>query len=88
MAEKKGNLEKLIYDFRDTNCEVQLNGNWYRTTAREFRSWGGKRRIDGVEYNGTLYYYGTNKKVKKSPSEEKVIFISNKDPREGKHPRI
>jgi hypothetical protein len=87
MSEKKGNLEKLIYDFKDTNCEVQIKAKWYRTTAREFRSWSGKRRIDNIEYNGTLYYYGTNKKVTEEVKHEGVVFIGNKDPREDKRPR-
>jgi hypothetical protein len=87
MSEKKGNLIKLIYDFKDTNCEVQIKGNWYRTTAREFRSWNGKRRIDGESYDGALYYYGTNQKVQEELSGEGVAFINSKDPREDKRPR-
>ena len=44
--EKRGSTEKIKYDF-DTakNCQVELNGHFYRTTGREFRSWNGKRRI-------------------------------------------
>lgn len=46
MAEKTGNTAKLIYDFNTAGvCEVQIKGNWYRTTAREFRSFDGNRRI-------------------------------------------
>lgn len=46
MAEKTGNTAKLIYDFNTSGvCEVQIKGNWYRTTAREFRSFDGNRRI-------------------------------------------
>ena len=46
MAEKTRNTAKLIYDFNTAGvCEVQIKGNWYRTTAREFRSFDGNRRI-------------------------------------------
>lgn len=46
MAEKTGNTAKLVYDFNTAGvCEVCIKGNWYRTTAREFRSFDGERRI-------------------------------------------
>jgi hypothetical protein len=44
--EKTGNTAKLSYDFNTSGvCEVCIKGNWYRTTAREFRSFDGDRRI-------------------------------------------
>lgn len=46
MAEKTGNTDKLKYDFSTSGvCEVCIKDNWYRTTAREFRSFDGSRRI-------------------------------------------
>lgn len=46
MAEKTGNTVKLVYDFNTSGvCEVCIKGKWYRTTAREFRSFDGNRRI-------------------------------------------
>ena len=50
MGEKRGFTGQLIYDFRTEGvCEVLLkNGNWYRTTAREFRSFDGPRRLTMV----------------------------------------
>ena len=64
MAEKTGNLVKLEYNF-DTarNLEVYLPNlnSWFRVTSREFRSFNGKRRIQGKEYNGPIYLFGTNK---------------------------
>jgi hypothetical protein len=64
MAEKTGNTEKIKYDFNTAaNLEVfmpNLN-DWYRVTSREFRSFSGKRRINNVDYNGTVYLYNTNK---------------------------
>ena len=54
MGEKRGNLEKLIYDFDTSNvCEVGTTTDdgikWYRTTAKRFRSWDGPRRLTGPE---------------------------------------
>ena len=61
--EKTGYLVKLEYNF-DTarNLEVYMPGlkGWYRVTSREFRSFNGKRRISGQEYDGPVYLYGTN----------------------------
>ena len=66
--EKIGNLEKLTYDFNTaSNLEifmVNLDG-WYRVTSREFRSYNGKRRINGEEYKGVVFHYGTNKRANK-----------------------
>jgi hypothetical protein len=46
MAEKTGLTGKLHYDFNTAAvCEVCIKGNWYRTTAREFRSFDGSRRL-------------------------------------------
>ena len=46
MAEKRGLTGKLVYDFNTAAvCEVCIKGNWYRTTAREFRSFDGSRRL-------------------------------------------
>ncbi len=46
MAEKTGLTGKLVYDFNTAAvCEVCIKGNWYRTTAREFRSFDGSRRL-------------------------------------------
>ena len=62
--EKTGNTEKLKYEFETAaNLEVFMPNlkDWYRVTAREFRSFTGKRRINNVEYDGDVYLYGTNK---------------------------
>lgn len=64
--EKTGHIEKLKNDFNDSKLlEVYLPNldNWYRVTCRDFRSFDGKRRIQGEEYEGPLYAYGTNRKV-------------------------
>lgn len=76
MNEKTGNIVKLEYDF-DTarNLEVfmpNLNG-WYRVTSREFRSFNGKRRIQGELFKGNIYQFGTNKIINPKHSEENKI---------------
>lgn len=97
MAEKRGDLIKLIYNFNCSRCcEVNyLDDKWARVTAREFRSWNGKRRILNVdnpnesyyeEYVGPIYYYGTNR-INKKPKKQGLVFLQNKDPREDKRPR-
>ena len=65
--EKTGNTEKLKNDFIDSKLlEVYIPrlDNWFRVTCRDFRSWDGKRRIQGEEYEGPLYAYGTNRTTK------------------------
>ena len=67
MSEKKGNIEKLKNDFNDSKLlEVYLPklDKWYRVTCRDFRSFDGKRRVQGKNYEGPLYAYGTNRLVK------------------------
>ena len=39
---------------------------WEKTNPYIFRTWGGERRIDGQEFNGDIYYLGTNKIVEKT----------------------
>lgn len=75
MGEKRGNLEKLTYDFDTSKCvqgQYKTDGPWYQLTQREFRSFNGQRRIVTWdkqknpiyhEYNGPVFYFGTNVKV-------------------------
>jgi len=97
MAEKRGDLIKLTYDFNSVRCcEVSFDGEkWARVTAREFRSFNGKRRILNVdnpskayyeEYLGPIYYYGTNR-IAKKPEKMGTAFINGVDPRDAKRPR-
>jgi len=97
MAEKRGDLIKLTYDFNSgLCCEVSFDGEkWARVTAREFRSFNGKRRILNVdnpnkayyeEYLGPIYYYGTNR-IAKKPKEVGTAFLNGVDPRDAKRPR-
>ena len=97
MAEKRGDLIKLTYDFNSVRCcEVSFDGEkWARVTAREFRSFNGKRRILNVdnpnkayyeEYLGPIYYYGTNR-IAKKPEKMGTAFLNGIDPRDAKRPR-
>jgi hypothetical protein len=86
--EKQGQTEKLIYDFNTASCcEVQINNDeWCRVTPREFRSNSRPRRIlkpDGWEYyQGPIYFYNTNKKVKKDQIYKiGLLFINQIDTR-------
>jgi hypothetical protein len=96
MAEKRGDLIKLTYEFNSGwCCEVSFDGErWARVTAREFRSFNGKRRILNVEnpnkpyyeeYNGPIYFYGTNR-ISKTSRKVGMVFIDDKDPRDAKRP--
>jgi hypothetical protein len=38
------------------------------------------------EYNGSIYYYGTNRRSKKS-KKVGMAFLNGTDPREGKRPK-
>lgn len=78
--EKTGNTVKLIYDFNTAGvCEVLIKGNWYRVTARHFRSFDGDRRITEpvlqsgtqhtYDYNGPVYVVQTNIQVPKSNTQ-------------------
>ena len=75
--EKTGYTEKLKNDFNESKLlEVYLPklDNWYRVTCKDFRSFDGKRRIQGENYEGPLYAYGTNRKV--SPKHSNNIISS------------
>ena len=70
MSEKKGLLVKMRIDF-ETAADLQVflpesKFGWYRVTSREFRSFNGKRRINGVEYKGPVYLFSSNKRASKS----------------------
>ena len=64
--EKTGFTEKMEFLFNESkNLEIYMPGlsRWHRVTPIDFRSFDGKRRIQGKEYEGPLYAYGTNRKV-------------------------
>jgi hypothetical protein len=53
----------LVYYFNTaSHLEVQnaANGDWVQTTCNWFRSYAGKRRINGEPYEGPMLYEGTN----------------------------
>ena len=58
MAEKRGHLEKMRYDFpTEAVLEVQIKGKWYRVTSREFRSFDGHRRYTKPERQPGLAFH-------------------------------
>ncbi len=77
MSEKTGSTEKMEYLFNEAkHLEIYIPtlNRWHRVTPTDFRSWDGKRRIQGEEYEGPLYAYGTNRKV--SPKHNNKIIPS------------
>lgn len=91
MAEKTGETIKLINNFNTAGLlevfNTKLNG-WYRVTARDFRSYDGKRRITEptqvelgnvkvpmrtYEYVGPVYVYGSNDEVLDCTNEGVLI---------------
>lgn len=90
MSEKKGFTGKLVYDFNTAAClEVQLNDNWYRVTGREFRSFNLPRRISEMigdeyitkNYEGPVYLFMTNTKVKEKDLKPGLMCPDDIDPR-------
>lgn len=91
MAEKRGEIIKLINPFNTAGClevyKPSLKG-WYRVTARDFRSFDGRRRITEPtrvelgnvdvpmkteEYVGPVYVYGSNDVVLDTTGEGALI---------------
>jgi glucan-binding YG repeat protein len=88
MSEKKGQLEKLRYNF-DTakGVFVKMNDKMYRVTERDFRSHNGDRYIytklsDGtyeyIPYKGPIYYHNTNQKCKECIGDGLIQYAHNK----------
>ena len=75
--EKTGFTEKMEFLFNEARClEIYMPGlsRWHRVTPTDFRSFDGKRRIQGKKYEGPLYAYETNRKV--SPKHNNKIVSS------------
>lgn len=88
---KRGELEKLVFPFNTAgSLEIYMPDVdiWYRVTARDFRSFDGKRRITEpvkvelgnvdvpmttYEYDGPVYVYGTNDQVLDCTGEGTLI---------------
>lgn len=84
MSEKRGETEKLQFDFNTAGAlEIFMNENWTRVTATDFRSFNGKRRITEptevilgnvnvdmttYDYYGPVYQFRTNKIVEYTES--------------------
>jgi hypothetical protein len=88
MSEKRGQLEKLRYDFNTAQgVFIKRNDKMYRVTERDFRSHNGDRYIytklpDGtyeyIPYKGPIYYHNTNRKCKQPVGEGKIQYMVNK----------
>ena len=84
MAEKRGQTEKLRYDFNTARAVFIKNqiGKFVRITERDFRSYNGERFIymndEYHPYDGPIYYWNTNKKCKEPIGENKVQYAHDK----------
>jgi hypothetical protein len=47
------------WNVRSAMYEIQANKQWLTVTHNIFRSWGGKRRLNGKPYHGPMFYLGT-----------------------------
>ena len=83
MSEKRGQTEKLRYDFNTAKgVYVKINNKMYRVTERDFRSYNGDRFIliegEYQPYEGPIYYHNTNKICKEPIGENKIQYAHNK----------
>ena len=46
-----------VYCGQNSKLEIEVNKNFVEVSPEIFRSWAGKRKIDGMVYNGAVYYY-------------------------------
>lgn len=77
---KRGETGKLKYDFdQSQHLEIFIEDKWYRSTAREFRSFDGLRRINNDNYEGPVYYFKTNDKVMSLLSKENIVYSPSVD---------
>lgn len=77
---KRGETGKLKYDFdQSLHLEICIEDKWYRSTAREFRSFDGLRRINNDSYEGPVYYFKTNDKVMSLLSKENIVYSPSVD---------
>lgn len=54
---------KLKIDF-DKNAKLEIydeHKRWRESTPEVFRSWTGERKVNGKEYEGTIYFWLSNK---------------------------
>ena len=82
MSEKRGQTEKLKYDFNTSKgVYVKINNKMYRVTERDFRSYNGDRFIliegEYQPYEGPIYYHNTNKICKEPIGENKIQYAHN-----------
>jgi uncharacterized secreted protein with C-terminal beta-propeller domain len=80
MSEKRGQTEKLRYDFNTARAVFVKNvkGGYSRITERDFRSYNGERYIlinsEYQSYDGPIYYWNTNKICKEPIGENKIQY--------------
>ena len=88
MGEKRGQTEKLRYDFNTAKAVYVKNtaGKFVRITERDFRSYNGDRWIfekvndeyQYTPYDGPLYFHNTNRICKHPVGENKIQYMVGK----------
>lgn len=52
-----------VYCNTPGKLEIEVNSSFTEVSPNIFRSWSGKRRIDGKNYSGPRYYFLTDEQV-------------------------
>lgn len=53
-------VRKFDDSIGDVVYQVKLNDEWVETTEAIFRSWTGLRRLNGEDFHGLVYNFGTD----------------------------
>ena len=67
MGWEEGSLQAGFCAYCGKQGKLQILSNvniWIEVSAWVFRSWAGKRKLDGRNYHSDVYFLGTNKIVK------------------------
>ena len=75
MSEKKGQLEKLKYDFNTAQgVFIKRNDKMYRVTERDLPD----GTYEYIPYKGRIYYHNTNQKCKECIGDGLIQYAHNK----------
>ncbi len=53
-----------------SKMEVRINGRWYAVSMYIWRSWTGRRRMNGREHHGAVFVLGTNRLTDSNQARE------------------
>ena len=52
-------------DNHENNYEIKIQDSWHAVDDAVFHSWSGERKLNGIPYNGPVFYYLSDKQVKR-----------------------